>query len=141
MVTYVFACGSPNLLAEIIVCEQSANLLDPVRCAARGNRMHSRLGCDPSNACDEATTGLLIAIASSTLFWIPRAIRNGTTENRDSAIKGARPGLHQLSVFPAAWTDFAQQDWDLFQRLQTGIWLAERRAARPAHRTIEGHRR
>ena len=33
----------------------------------------------PPAAAEQATTGKLIAIASSSLFWMPLAIRNGTT--------------------------------------------------------------
>ena len=39
----------------------------------------------PSNAAGEATTGRAIAIASSTLFWMPRAILSGATTTSAAA--------------------------------------------------------
>ena len=52
----------------------------------------------------EATTGRPIAIASSTLFWTPRATRNGATvaAGTDSDLLAGEIDLH-----PAAHTDAA----------------------------------
>ena len=44
----------------------------------------------PSKAAGEATTGRAIAIASSTLFWMPRAM----LQRRDDDVGGGEPGAH-----------------------------------------------
>ena len=52
----------------------------------------------PSAAAEEATTGLPIAIASSTLFWIPRASVSGATTTSAAASHGRVSGTSPVTI-------------------------------------------
>ncbi len=54
----------------------------------------------PSKAPGEATTGRAIAIASSTLFWMPRAIRSGATTTDAAASQGRTSGTSPVTMTP-----------------------------------------
>ncbi len=52
----------------------------------------------PSNAAGEATTGRAIAIASSTLFWIPRAILSGAATTSAAASQDRTSGTAPVTI-------------------------------------------
>ena len=91
----------------------------------------------PSKAAGEATTGLAIAIASSTLFWMPRAM----LQRRDDHVGRGEPGADVI--------DRAGDDHALAGELANGLrtdcgrrWRRARRAASaaPRARTSRPHR-
>jgi len=57
----------------------------------------------PSSACGETTVGVPMAIASSTLFWMPRAIRSGATASVAWRMYGRTSGTVPVTVTPARW--------------------------------------
>ena len=56
----------------------------------------------PSKASLLATTGRPIAIASSTLFWTPRAIRTGATLTAARERNGRTSGTDPVTVIPGS---------------------------------------
>ncbi len=52
----------------------------------------------PSKAAAEATTGFAIAIASSTLFWMPRAMRRGATTTSAAASQARTSSTSPVTI-------------------------------------------
>ena len=56
----------------------------------------------PSSACGDTTTAVAIAIASSTLFWMPRAMRSGATATAACAMYGRTSGTVPVTTTPGS---------------------------------------
>ena len=86
----------------------------------------------PSAACAVTTTGRAIAIASSTLFWMPRAIRKGATAHAACARYGRTSGTLPVTTTPG-WRASARTA--SVGRLPTMVNCAAGTASRTAGKT------
>ena len=93
----------------------------------------------PSSACGETTIRLAMAIASSTLFWMPRAMRSGATATSACRMYGRTSGTVPVTVtpgrLPSAVTGGtgARADDIKMQRREARAQLREDVAGEPLH--------